>query len=63
MNRIVLTRGNKSWNATFYGPHADNILGLFGTRTLPLPFAVNALPETVLQEIELNNPHCSVEIN
>jgi hypothetical protein len=39
MNLIVIHKGATSLEATFEGPHASEIVNLFGSATLPMPYA------------------------
>jgi hypothetical protein len=45
-NQIILISGKDCWLAKYVGPHAQKIIRLFGTDTLPTPF----IPGLLLSE-------------
>ena len=55
-NQIILYTRKNSWVAQFVGPHAQEIIRLFGTDVLPLPFTPTANPELVRETVEHRNP-------
>jgi hypothetical protein len=62
MNQIILFNTHDGWMARSIGPHASEIVGLFGTDTLPTAFTARAEGELVLQEIQRLNPGIDVRI-
>lgn len=53
MNKIIVHLGEKSWNATYVGPHAERIIRLFDTATLPLPLTAAASPEQAINHMRV----------
>lgn len=66
INTITLDIQNgtagKMWVAIFSGPHAADIQRLFGTTTIPTPFAASTLPMTVWNTIVDQNPGAKVRM-
>lgn len=62
-NGIILTREATGWEARFIGPHAAEIVTLFGTSRLPTGFNRNANPQAVLEAIVKRNPDCTICIS
>lgn len=63
-SRIVLFKSphHDVWMARFEGPGADEIEAVFDTDTLPTPFTIEVLPETVQQELQNRNPSIEVVV-
>jgi hypothetical protein len=61
-NCIRISRGEKLWNATFIGPHAAEVVALFGSDTIPTAYGVIVDGELVAQKIGDLNPECYIEI-
>ena len=53
---ITLERRTDAWYAVAGGPKGNDIMRLFGTRTLPTAFTPAMDAATVLQEIQRLNP-------
>jgi hypothetical protein len=64
MNTIELQRSAAAacWVAVHKGPHAEEIVRLFGTDTLPTAFTAAARAETVHRVIADLNPNCRVMV-
>jgi hypothetical protein len=64
-NTITLHRSpdSKCWLAVFSGPHAAEMVDLFGTATMPLPWCHTAKAEDVLRSQVRANPYCMVTIS
>lgn len=64
MKTITLIPTPKGWVARYSGHHADvhEILELFGTDTLPLPFTANASSEMVLADVVGREPDAVVTL-
>lgn len=60
-NQIVLQNTSKGLTATFYGPKAEDIVRLFGTYTLPMPFSVD-YAEDAIALVERNWPGWIVDM-
>lgn len=61
-NKITLVKAPTGWQAIFTGPHAQEIVALFGTNSIPTPFTADALPEMVRREIQAKNLNVIVEV-
>jgi len=61
-NAIELVRGATGWYATYSGPHAADVLALFGTRLLPTAFGPDAPIDAVLTRITALNPGTVVTV-
>ena len=61
-NQILLYRNPQGWMAWHKGPHAKEIVDLFGTDTLPTAWTDKADGETVRREIAERNPGVSVKV-
>ena len=60
-NTITLFVGpDLLWQAKFAGPHARQVIDLFGTDTLPTPFGQRYPAAKVLAHIKERNPQCTV---
>jgi len=61
-NTITLHRSpdSKCWFAVFSGPHAAEIIDLFDTAAMPLPWCHTARAEDVLRSQVKANPDCKV---
>lgn len=57
---ITLHRTSSCWEATFSGPHAEEVRHLMGTTTIPTPWRPSASADTVRRDIERRNPGCVV---
>ena len=57
---IVLRSSRDGWMAEFYGPHADEVVRLFGTNVLPTAFTSQAEHSVVKAEIDRLNPGIEV---
>lgn len=55
-NTITVHLSETGWCATFGGPHAAEIVELFDTATLPLPFTAQAPLQMVLADIRARHP-------
>jgi hypothetical protein len=55
MDQLTLIRGANCWLLKFEGPHAQEVIDLFGTDTLPTPFTELADAATVQAEIKRLN--------
>jgi hypothetical protein len=55
-NQIILINGRDGWLAQFVGPHASEIVGLFGTDCIPTAFTPLADPDAVRVAIQSLNP-------
>ena len=63
MNRIELSlNAFDEWQARFVGPHADDVLSLFGTTVLPTPYTKHSKAGDVRQAIADINPGIVVEV-
>ncbi len=59
-NEIALYTVPGCWIAEFIGPHAIEMVKLFGQAELPLPFTERALPSEVLASISTRYPNVHV---
>jgi hypothetical protein len=61
---ITLIPTPSGWVARYSGDHTDvlDILELFGTDTLPLPFTPNASPQMVLADVVGREPDAVVTL-
>lgn len=55
-NEILIHLGQQGWLATYEGPHAARIAGLFDTNTIPTAFTASAPIAVVIAEIQSRNP-------
>lgn len=55
-NAIQIIDGASEWFAKFTGPHAAEILELFGTDTIPTAFKSRTPTAIVLAEVQKLNP-------
>lgn len=62
MNVIHITRCATGWQAKHTGPHAADIIRLFDTDTLPLPFTAKASPADVLATVQRLNTFATITI-
>jgi hypothetical protein len=62
MKTIHLYRLSTEWVATIIGPEAETVHDLFGTTTLPTPFAASVDPDTVLAAVRQRNPGTPVRL-
>ena len=62
MDTIRLKRTPDGWTAIWLGPHAYEVMQLFGTNTLPTGFTARAEASKVLHEIAQLNPGVVVEL-
>ncbi len=60
MNTIEIHRGSTGWLATYHGPHANEIIELFGTTTLPLPWTLRAPVGVVLNDLRARTPDATI---
>lgn len=60
MNTIILIYTPRGWLAQHSGPHAFEVVDLFGTDTIPTAFTAQAPSEVVAAEIRKLNPDCKV---
>lgn len=59
-NAIQVHLGPQGWNATYTGPHAAEIVELFDTCTIPLPFTSQAPLGMVLADLQARSPGVAV---
>jgi hypothetical protein len=59
-NIISLSIGRDSWLATYRGPHAAEIIELFGTDTIPTAFTPAAPLSTVRDFIRSKHPGATI---
>lgn len=59
-NVIRIQRGSQGWNATFYGPHAAEIVDLFGGNTIPMGFTNAASLDTVRDFVRRTHPGVTI---
>jgi hypothetical protein len=52
VNERVIFKTAAGWFCRYEGPHADEVVRLFGTATLPLPWTAAASAETVLSAVQ-----------
>jgi len=62
VNRILVWNDGSNYQATFLGPHSQEIKELFGTYTIPTPFLSGANPQEVLSVIQEQHPGVQVEL-
>jgi len=62
INTITLDIQQGMWVAVFSGPHSEEIQRLFGTTTLPTPFAGSTLPYMVFNSVMDKNPGVKVRM-
>ena len=55
-NKVIVHLGEKCWLATFIGPHAERIVRLMDTATLPLPFSASAPLAMVIKHMQVVLP-------
>lgn len=60
INAIHITRNATGWQVKHTGPHAADIIRLFHTDTLPLPFTADAKPADVLATVKRLNTFATV---
>jgi hypothetical protein len=60
MNEIIIERRIAGWVATYTGPHAAEIIDLFGTDTIPMAFGAAAELPQVRAAIRALNPGIAV---
>lgn len=60
LNVIELVIDGNNWMARFVGPHAEGVIGLFGTNTIPTPFTAAANRAEVLITVQGRNPDAFV---
>jgi hypothetical protein len=61
-NIIRISRGVTTWNAQFIGPHAVEVITLFGSDTIPTPHGIIVDGELVAQKLGDLNPTSYIEI-
>lgn len=61
-NVIEVYLDTRGWQANYKGPHALDMLELFGDTQIPTAFTAQALPETVVSNIQRLNPGCAVRL-
>ncbi len=60
LDRIVLHGSSSGWVAESFGPHADEIVALFGTNVIPTAFTSRASGQDVKEAIQKLNPGVDV---
>ena len=63
INTIDLSTANGSWVATYSGPHADQIISLFGTATIPTAWRHTRPNWEVVADVQRLNPGVVVMIS
>lgn len=61
-NAIYLFRWRGTWYAQYRGPHANTILELFGTDTLPTAYSANTMPAEVVEAVQRSHPGVRVQL-
>lgn len=59
-NSIQLALTSKGWMAKFEGPHAAEIVRLFGSNIIPTAFGSAAPLAMVMREVQARNPQAVV---
>jgi hypothetical protein len=60
MNTIRLHVAAGAWHATYSGPHAAEIVALFGSATIPTAFTDRAPLATVREALRARNPGVTI---
>lgn len=60
MDIITLFKQETMWLARYSGPHATQIVDLFGHDTIPTSFTTARMALDVQQEVQKLNPECKV---
>jgi hypothetical protein len=60
-NQINLHLSETGWLATYSGPHAQRIIDLFDSATIPTAFTAQAPLAMVIGEIQSRNPKAIVK--
>ena len=60
-NQILIHLGEQGWLATFKGPHAAEIVELFESDTIPLPYTAAAPLAVVIAETSKRSPGVEVK--
>lgn len=61
-NTITLIKANGMWAAKYSGPHARQLVQLFGTDVLPTPFEDSTASYMVFNVVKGKNMDCVVEV-
>ena len=63
MNKIIISKNESCYIATFTGDKENQIRDLFGSNSLPTPFTPAANPQEVKNTMQKNNPDAEVVLD